>query len=291
MTALILYGSGAALMLLSIPIQYLERQHMRQWFQSPQFREEAPVFVAYLDKKRQVLSKMGWEISRIQLVMVWMVIIAATGVLPILFHEPWELTIIFAVLGALAFDLGIRLYGLRFHVRFERGLRDSTLPIGIETLTATGEAEKAVDDILRMSRDQVMLREFKAVKKVMESLCIPCEEAMLNRAEHLGVPAYLWLAKYTLKMRQFGASTGEAWNDVLEELEDRETLRAKTLSKTSSIRWGAYAFGAGLVVALLLFFHLIVPLMTGMIPFIFGVVMVSVAIGIYRQARIGGDVK
>ena len=114
---------------------------------------------------------------------------------------------------------------------------------------------------------------------------------MLIRAEQLGVPAYVWLARYTLNMRQFGADTGEAWNDVLEELEDRETLRAKTLSKTSSIRLGAYAFGAVLAVALLLYFHLILPLMTGMMPFFFGLVMISVAIGIYRQARIGGDVK
>ncbi len=291
MTALILYGYGVALMLLSLPIQHLERQHMRQWFQSTSFREYTNVLAEYLDKNRQVLSKMGWEISRIQLVFAWLAMVDAMWMLPFLFHEPWELAVLFAILGALAFDLGIRLYGLRFHVRFERGLCQSALPIGIETLTATGKAEKAVDDILRMSRDKVMLREFKAVKAVMESLHLPCEEAMLIRAEQLDVPAYMWLARYTLKMRQFGADTGEAWNDVLEELEDRETLRVKTLSKTTSIRLGAYAFGAGLAVVLLLYFHLILPLMIGMMPFFFGLVMISVAIGIYRQARIGGDVK
>ena len=291
MNALILFGMGVALMVLSILIQYLERQRMRQWFLSSRVREGTNIVIAYLDQKRQVLSKMGWNISRVQLVFSALATITAMGMLPFLFHEPWELAVIFAVIGVLAFDLGIRLYGLRFHVRFEKGLRESALPIGIETLTATGEAEKAVDDILHMSRDKVMLREFKAVKSVMESLRLPCEEAMLIRTEQLGIPAYGWLARYTLKMRQFGADTGEAWNDVLEELEDRDLLRTKVLSKTSSIRWGAYAFGAGLVVALLLFFHLIVPLMTGMMPFFFGVVMVSVSVGIYRLVRIGGVVQ
>lgn len=291
MTSLVLFGLGAALMLLTIPIRFLERQRARRWFLSSRVHETKNVLVAVLDQKRQTLSRMGLEFTRLQLMLVAIVLMTVMSVLPLLFHEPWVLSAVFAVLGLLVFDLGIRLYGLRFNVRFEAGLRTSALLIGIESLTATGEAIDGVKDILRLSRDKLMLREFAAVKAVMETLEIPCEEAMLIRATEVKVPAYEWLARYTLKMRQFGANSGEAWQDVLEELEDRDILRTRILSKTSSIRFGAYLFGIALVIALLLFYHLILPLMTGMMPFIFGLIMMSVAIGIYRLMRLGGDVK
>lgn len=291
MISFIFLGIGATLMLLAIPIRYVEQQHMRRWFLSSKAVETKNIFTTYLDQKRWILFRMGWEVSRLQLALVAFAMIDLMAVLPMVFDEPWVLSVLFAVIGALSFELGIRLYGLRFNVRFEKGLRTSALLIGIESLTATGEADDAVNDILHLGRDKVMLREFKAVKDVMKSLDIPCEEAMYLRAEHMKVPAYLWLARYTLKMRQFGANTGEAWQDVLEELEDRDILRTRVLSKTSSIRWGAYAFGAALVIALLLFYNLIAPLMTGMMPFIFGLIMISVAFGIYRLARLGGDIK
>lgn len=278
-------------MVLTIPLHYLEKQQMRKWFLSSQVAETKNIIIMYLDQKRQVLFRMGWEVSRLQLALAALAIIDFMAVLPIAFHEPWILSLIFALIGALAFDLGSRLYGLRFNIRFEKGLRTSVLLIGIESLTATGEAETAIDDILRLSRDKVMLREFEAVKTIMGALQISCEEAMLVRAEDLKVPAYRWLARYTLKMRQFGANTGEAWQDVLEELEDRDLLRARTLSKTASTRYGAYAFGGVLIIVLLLFFHLIAPLMTGVMSFIFTAGLLSTAVGIYRLTRLGVDVK
>ena len=289
MTAIIIFSIGVGLMLISIPIHRFERHHIRQWFLSPEKQNSENFIKAYWDKKLDVLTKMGWGFNLTQLMIGAFVMVAVMMMLPFAFRETWELALLFGVIGALVFDFGIRLYGLRYHVRFEKGLRESALPIGLETLAATGEASQAINDILRISRDKIMLREFENVQHVMAALTIPPEKAMLIRAEQLEIPVYLWLARYTLKMQQFGANTGEAWNDVLEELEDRDILRTRVLSKTSSIRFGAYAFGVGYVGALLFFFHLIAPLMTGMMPFFLVAVTISVAVGIYRLSRLGGD--
>jgi Flp pilus assembly protein TadB len=290
--AYVLFGIGSVLFLIGLLVNYLERQAMRKWFLTAKEIESSNPIVAYIERQQWILYRMGWDITKTQIVVALFALVDAMAVLPMLFHEPWLLSVIFAIVGAVGFDLGMRLYNLRYNVRFEKGLRSSALLIGIETLTAThGETELAINDILRLSRDKVILREFKIVRNVAQTLRISYEDAMLQRAEYLRVPAYLWLARYTLKLRQFGANTGEAWEDVLEELEDRDLLRTRVLSKTATIRYGAYVFAVGLAGVLLLFYKLISPLMKGLMPFIFALIMVSVSVGIYRMARLGGDLK
>lgn len=125
----------------------------------------------------------------------------------------------------------------------------------------------------------------------MNTLMISGEEAMRERARALSIKSYEWLATYTLYMQRYGAHTAQAWQDVADELEERQTFRAKVATKTASIRYGAYLFAGALLIGTLLFESKISFLMIGWMPVFFVGTMLSVLVGVYRLVRLGGDAR
>ncbi len=289
MIGLGIFASSLFVLLLSALFRFFEKQRERKFFLSTGIKERKSLFVRYFNEKQIVLLRMGITLSLYQLVMLLFLIVVLMALFPILFRQPYQLSIFFSIVGFLVFDLGIRWYGNRFYYRFEKGLRTSALPIGIESLTATENTAQAIFDILQLSKDVIIRREFQAIIDVQRSLQVSFEQAMLTRSQALRIPIYEWLAKYTIQIGQFGCKTHEAWQDILDELDDREVLRTMIYSKTTVIRYGVYVFIVVFLIALLLFYNKIAPIMTGTFPFIFALILISVFVGAYRLTQIGGE--
>lgn len=289
--ALLLYGGSLLLIGLSYLFWRHEKEKTRKFFLSSSWEEPTFFVVSLIRGHAQRLSQMGWHITKKQLVLAWMGFTIVASAIPLLFGDAWVISILFGLLALTGIHFALRIYGLRFALRLEKGLRESALPIGIESLEATGNTAQAIGDILRLSRDPVVIQEFLRVRALMNTLMISGEEAMGERARALSIKSYEWLATYTLHMQRYGAHTAQAWQDVADELEDRQIFRAKVLTKTASIRYGAYIFAGSLFVIVLLFYPAFAFLMTGWMPIFFIGTMLSVLFGVYRLARLGGDVK
>ncbi len=243
----------------------------------------------YFINKKNVLFRIGLELTVIQIVMLASLSCVLFGFLPLLMHQPFVLTLFFVLIGFLTFDFLTRWYGNRFSIRFERGLLRSALPIGIESLTALSDTHKAILDILELSDDLVIRREFTTILKTMQSLNTTVEEAMAYRSDVLNINMYKKLAQYTLIMSRYGCKTNESWEDILEELEDRELLRTSIRAKTAMIKNVSYGFLVLFLLSLLFFFNYLLPIMKGTFPFILVAIIILVFIGVYRISQIGGD--
>lgn len=268
---------------------YFEIKIENKYFLEARIEEKTNFIYKYIQNKQKSLSQLGIELSQLQILSIAVLIIVAFGMLPIILREPFLLCLFFMLIGALTFDLFSRWYTNRFYVRFEWGLRQSALPIGIDTLTATHDTKQAIKDILELSDDVIIRREFLNIYNLIQSLDITAEKAMLIRSSALNIPIYMQLARYTITMTRYGCRTDESWHDILEELNDRDTLRTSIRAKTNVIRLSAYAFFFVFLIALLLFYRAIVPLMTGAFPFVFAIIIALIFIGTYRISQIGGE--
>ena len=270
-------------------LSYLEKRREDESFRSG-YQVTKNFFIhQYFINKKHILFRIGYEFTVFQIVMMTILSCALFGFLPLFLHQPFSLVLFFVLIGFLVFDFLTRWYGNRFQLRFERGLMRSALPIGIESLTALSDTHKAILDVLELSDDILIRREFTAILTTMGTLNITVEDAMVFRSNLLNMTMYKKLAQYTVIMSRYGCKTDESWKDILEELEDRELLRTSIRAKTAMIKNVSYGFLVVFLLSLLIFFHYLVPIMKGSFPFILVGIIVLIFIGVYRISQIGGD--